>query len=202
MWGPEGLTRAVAANLSKHLPGRIALQRERWKATPQQIPDVQKIYPTPRDFVDIGGYPCIMLEVQNTEGRRDNRQIEIGAEYDEYTLLYKIRALVWTMETSKERAELLAQRLILCTREALLIDQAFGDDDSDEGGELDSRLLRESYADAVGSDGQFLSGGWVEVGIRAHERLDSPFASRLGAIIPVETDAYPPTHPSMEGEPI
>lgn len=200
MWGPEGVTRAVAANLEAALPGAVARLRDKLAVSVEELPAVKSIYPTAREFAEIGAYPAVMLAARETQGNLENRQTEIHAEYDEFTMTYRVRALLFCMGTSYDQTELLTQRLTLAVREALLVNRRYGSPETGEGGTLDARLLRESYAETVGTSGGYLGGSWVEIGIRSAERLASPYP--LGAPLHASnTTTLLPAHPALDGEP-
>lgn len=206
MWGPEGLTRAAAENLAASLPAAIARLRAKYGVGPDVLPDVAAVYATPRDFAEVGDYPCIMLAAQETTGQLDNRQTAATAQYDEYTLTYRLRAMIFCMGTSYDGTELLTQRITLAAREALLMNKRYGDPEGGDGGALDARLLRESYAETTASSGGFLGGSWVEVGVRSTERLYSTLPTvpveALGAVVrPAATDLATEIHPALIGEP-
>lgn len=171
MWGPEGLTRAVAANLAAALPAAVQRIRDRYELTGGQLRDIEQIYPVPRDFAEIGAYPCIMLAAQETAGQLYTRQTDALVTYDEYTMTYRVRAMLFTMGTSFDQTELETQRLTLALRESLLINKRYGDPEDGDGARLDPTLLRESYAEATEGKGGFLGGAWVEVGLVSTERL-------------------------------
>ncbi|QKY79778.1 hypothetical protein SEA_BUMBLE_12 [Arthrobacter phage Bumble] len=206
MWGPEGLTRAAAENLGAALPAAIARLRTKYAVGPDVLPDVAAVYATPRDFAEVGEYPCVMLAAQETTGQLDNRQTGATAEYDEYTLTYRLRAMIFCMGTSYDRTELLTQRITLAVREALLTNKRYGDPESGDGGALDARLLRESYAETTGASGGFLGGSWVEVGVRSTERLYSalpvvPVEAVETVVRPAAASLATEIHPALIGEP-
>ncbi|QTF82109.1 hypothetical protein SEA_PRAIRIE_12 [Arthrobacter phage Prairie] len=177
MWGPEGVTRAVADNLLSNLPAAIARLRTVRAVSAAELPDVARVYPTPREFAEIGAYPAVMLAARETQGQLETRTTEIGAEHDEFQLTYRVRALIFCMGTSYDQTELLTQRITLAVREALLTNKRYGDPENGNGAVLDARLLRESYAETAASSGGYLGGAWVEIGVRSYERLVSPYAS-------------------------
>jgi hypothetical protein len=171
MWGPEGVTRAVAANLAAGLPAAVARIRDRYSVDELALPDVESIYPTPRDFASIEAYPAVMIAAQETQGQLYTRQTDALTEYDEYTMTYRVRALLFVMGTSFDQTELLTQRLTLAVREALLVNKRYGNPEGGDGAELDPKLLRESYAEAAESKTGYLGGSWIEIGLRSTERL-------------------------------
>lgn len=173
MWGPEGLTRAVATNLAASLPARIAQLRTKYGVDANTLPDVATVYAVPRDFADVASFPCIMLAAQETAGQLDTRQTDATSEYDEYTFTYRVRAMIFAMGTSFDQTELLTQRIVLAVREAFVTNKIYGDPENGDGGLLDSRQIRESYAETTASSGGFLGGAWVEIGIRSTERQSS-----------------------------
>ncbi|WNO25834.1 hypothetical protein SEA_ALTADENA_12 [Arthrobacter phage Altadena] len=209
MWGPEGLTRAAAANLEAALPVAVARLRAKYGITAAELPDVAAVYPTPRDFAEIGDYPCVMLAAQETQGQLDTRQTGATGEYDEYMLTYRLRAMIFCMGTSYDRTELLTQRIVLAVREALLMNKRYGDPEAGDGGVLDARLLRESYAETASSSGGFLGGAWVEIGVRSAERLYTTLPSvpvddlrtSVGSVAASETVSRVEVHPALIGEP-
>lgn len=193
MWGPEGVTRAVRRNLLAALPAQTDALRAKYGVGPAELPGVKAVYSVPREFAEIGEYPVVMLSAMETEGQLDTRQIEAGPDYDEFSLLYRVRALVFCMGNDYEATELLTQRTILAVRQSLLVNKRYGDPEGGDGAVLDSRRLRESYAETTASSGGHLGGGWVEIGVRSTERLytgieTTPVATLASAVHPAMVD--------------
>lgn len=176
MWGVEGVNRAVASNLSRILPESMQRLRARSAGIPGyeagDIPDVAAIYPTVVEFASIDKYPCLMLSPLETQGRFETRSLGSDGVSEEYTFSYKVRVLIYVMGSSYDSTELLAQRLTVAVREALLLDKRYGDLEGGNGGQLDPSQVRESYAETAGP-APFLSASYVEIVIKSTESMDS-----------------------------
>jgi len=176
MLGAEGVTRGMFMHAVDQLPGRMAILRERYGATLDDLPDVapDSFYPDEIPALSIEKFPAVAFVNPGTTGELGNRQTDVDAGYEEYSYKYRVQVYVWAMADTGPATSLAVKRTALAVREMYLADKILpvGPDHS---AEIDPRSIVESYsALEQPADSQYIGAAFVQFDVVTHERLDAP----------------------------
>ena len=194
MLGPEGVTRGVYMRALTDLPGRLAMLRERYEATPAQLPDFAEIYPDEVQAASIEKFPILAVVVTSTTGQLGNRQTDVDATGEEYSYRYNVQLYSYVLESNEADTSRNLKRYTLAVREAFLADKILPVEDPHHA-TVDPRTLIESYSELDRRDSMFLAASFVQFEVVTHEWLGAPGSFGEPATIEIGAAAVPNQHP-------
>jgi hypothetical protein len=171
MLGPEGVTRAVSEHAKTVLPARIAEFRARY--TDPGLRNFAAVYSDEVNALSIEKFPALAVVIPGTTGRRDNRNTDIDATFEEYSYRYQTRLYAYAVGDSAGATSLAIKRYTLAVREAFLAEKILpvpGDDYAT----IDPVSLVESYSELDKTESQFIAASYVQFDVVTTERLTYP----------------------------
>lgn len=193
--GPEGVLRALKPKLEVGARDMVDRIRAQYAVTEDRLPYFTEVAVPPRQITAVGEYPIVMLKVESTTGRLDNRET-VGTRTDDvFERVYRVNAIILTFANTMEGAELLTQRLGLAVRDGVLLDRLLLDTDAKGAGPSIRVLtndLTERYAEVSGGDGEFVGAAEVAFNVKVKEHVVTPEAYRGG--LPIAEDVLVEAH--------
>ncbi|WNN95965.1 hypothetical protein SEA_HIRKO_13 [Arthrobacter phage Hirko] len=195
MLGAEGVTRGMFMHAVEQLPGRMALLRERYGATVDELRDFASFFPDEISTLSIEKFPAIAFVNPGTTGELGNRQTDVDGTFEEYSYRYRVQVYVYAADDTGPATSLAVKRCALAVREAFLADKILpvGPNNS---AEIDPKSIVESYSELGENDNQYIAAAYVQFEVVTHERLDyvNPFAGPAEILVDDPT-ALPAQHP-------
>lgn len=205
MEGPEGTATQVAGWLRPTLPRRLRIIEDRLELEAGTIADPARVFTEEHGPIAIEDWPSVYVLPQRLE-RMDLVDVrDDGTEV--YACRYLVRVLLWVRGDSYATTELIRQRYVLATREALLERRqlraapAYG---SPEWGQLigsiavDPGSIREDYGPLLTDEaGRTIAGAFLDVTVHNAETM-AKTGDPLGEVerVAVDTATLPP-HPGL-----
>lgn len=197
MIGPEGVARLLTQRLRETVPAKVTELQNRYSVTARELPgpSTDCIYPTVRDVVAIGKFPCMMVSVVDNVGRAAvTRLTEATGEFDEYEYRYRVRIFQYVTGDDYEPTALERMRLMLAVREVLLYNKIMGPLNGDTV-TIDDLSFRESFDEGLATinTSKLMGASMMELEIKTVERLYQTPGDQT--TLTIDVDHLPPVHP-------
>lgn len=204
MDGPEGTAQLAASWLEERMPARLRIIETRLELGAGKLPDPARVLTEEHGPIAIEDWPSVYVLPQKLD-RMDLVDVrDDGTEV--YRCRYLTRVLLWVRADGYAATELLRQRYVLATREALLERKqlrAAPEYGSEEWGHLvgsiaiDPGSIREDYGPLLTDEaGRTIAGAFLDVAVLNAEVMPAPAAIGEVGTVGVDTATLPP-HPGL-----